>query len=386
MHPSHPERYGACLTHIDDYWDTLTAETPSDRGLVIGLPHPYVCPSRVEFDEKMYYWDTYFINLGLLVSGRVQLARAMVDNFVYLFERFGFIPQSNRFYHLGKSNPPLLTSMISDVFSKTGDRRWLARTARAAAAEYSKIWTGVRRLTDTGLSRYFEPTHTHEQAEDESGWDRTSRFYDRCLHINPVDLNALLFKYENDLARFADQLGRPQEAQAWRKKSRRRKRLVNTLMWDAKSGFFFDYDYVAQKRTRAWSLAGFFPLWTGLASKKQARCLKAALRPFEHRGGLSTTRRIYGGRSGRQWDHPNGWPNLHWVVISGLRKYGFYGEADRVASKWLDTCNRVFEQTGELWEKYDVVRRRPSHIGRYETQAGFGWTNGVFAALTRSTR
>ncbi len=41
-------------------------------------------------------------------------------------------------------------------------------------------------------------------------------------------------------------------------------------MWDEKKGFFFDYDYLEKKDTNVWTLAGFFPLWVGLANKKQA--------------------------------------------------------------------------------------------------------------------
>ena len=31
----------------------------------------------------MYRWDSYFIQLGLLRDGRVELARDMTDNFLY---------------------------------------------------------------------------------------------------------------------------------------------------------------------------------------------------------------------------------------------------------------------------------------------------------------
>jgi alpha,alpha-trehalase len=375
------ELYDDCLGYIDSHWERLTCFTPADDGLIIGLPHPFVSPSRVEFDGKMYYWDSYFTNLGLLAGGHVALARGMADNLIHLFERFSFIPQSNRFYHLGKSNPPFLTSIISDLFDHTGDRHWLRRASAVATAEYEQRWLGPNRLTSNGLSRYWEPTHTHEQAEDESGWDRTSRFLDRCLDINPVDLNCLLYQYEMDLARFETVLGNGPRAEDWQRRARRRKRLVRRFCWNDRLGFFFDYDHQAMRQTRVWSLAGFFPLWTGLASRPQARQVRDKLRHFEQRGGLATTRRVYLKGVRRQWDYPTGWPNLHWIVIQGLRRYRYGEDAERVAGKWLDTCASVFRKTGKLWEKYDVVKRRPSRIGRYETQSGFGWTNGVFVKL-----
>ncbi len=111
------------LKYIQQYWRKTTFKTPKDKGLLIGLPHPYVSPSRNEFEKKMYYWDSYFIILGLLASGEVNLARGMADNLLYLFERFRFIPANNRFYELAKSNPPLLISICLEIYSISSDKK-----------------------------------------------------------------------------------------------------------------------------------------------------------------------------------------------------------------------------------------------------------------------
>jgi len=374
--------FAECLAHIEKQWSGLVFRTRRDDGLLIGLPHPYVAPSADEFEAKQYYWDTYFTLLGLLDSGRIRLARGMVDNLVELFERFRFIPQSNRFYHLAKSNPPLLSSMVLEVFERTGDRRWLRRCARAIEGEYRAVWTTGERLTPTGLSRYWDPTHYHEQAEDESGWDRTARFRRRCLDIAPIDLNALLYKYETDLARISVVLRQPRETARWRARARRRRRLVTERHWHPRLGFFFDYDWVRRRRSLVWSLAGFFPVWAGLATHEQAALCCKRLGRFEQPGGLATTDRRYSRERG-QWDFPNGWAPLHWIVIDGLRRYGLYEDAGRLARKWLVTCARGFARTGQLWERYDVARRMPGSSERYPIQTGFGWTNGVFVRLSR---
>jgi len=326
---------GPCLRHIEAQWARLVFTTRRDAGLIIGLPHPYVAPSGGEFEAKQYYWDTY-----------------MVDNLVSLFERFGFIPQSNRFYHLAKSNPPLLSSMMWEVFAHTGNRRWLRRCARAIEGEYLQVWTAGQRQTPCGLSRYWDPTHYHEQAEDESGWDRTSRFRRRCLDMCPVDLNVLLFKYEKDMSVIHETLGEPGQSRQWRRRAVRRRRLLTKHHWHPRLGFFFDYDWRRERRSLVWTLAGFFPLWAGLASQEQAERCRRRLARFEHPGGLATTDRRYSREQG-QWDFPN----------------------------WLATCVRGFETTGQLWERYDVVRRRPGLSERYPIQSGFGWTNGVFVRL-----
>jgi len=375
------KKYSACKKYINDYWKEITYKTSKDRGLLIGLPNKYVSPSTGEFENKMYYWDSYFINLGLLSIGKVKLAKGIVDNLLYEFRRFKFIPASNRFYYLAKSNPPFLSSAVLDVFSKTNDRRWLQGAVKLVEGEYEKVWVSSQRLTRNGLSRYWDPTHFHEQAEDESGWDKTSRFLDRCLDINPVDLNSLLYKYEVDLASMYKFLGKGSKSKSWLKKALKRRKLINKYMWDKNKKFYFDYDYVSKKKVFVYSLAGYFPLWAGVANEKQAESLIKKLRLFEKAGGLATTDKSYLDKEYRQWDYPNGWPNLHWIVIKGLLDYGYQNDAERIAKKWLDMCEKVFNQTGKFWEKYNVVKRSAGKTERYPAQTGFGWTNGVFLKL-----
>lgn len=373
--------YSECIKYINNNWKILTAKTEKDNGLIIGLPNPYICPSRDEFDQKMYYWDSYFIILGLLCSGKVTLAKGMAENLFYLFNRFEFIPQSNRFYHLGKSNPPFLTSIIEEIFSVIQDKSLLRNALKIAIGEYEKVWTFGYRLTDNGLSRYWEPTHTHEQAEDESGWDKTSRFLNKCLDINPIDLNCLLYKYEKDISQFYTILNNKKKSVHWKSKASYRKGLINKHMWDENKGFFFDYNHIKKRKNSAWSLAGFFPLFTELANKKQALLLRNNIKHLEYRGGLVTTKKKYLKDDQRQWDYPIGWAPLHWIVIKGLLNYGFKEDAERIAVKWLNTCTKVFNKTGKFWEKYNVVTPGIGRGGRYPTQSGFGWTNGVLVKL-----
>lgn len=375
------ENYKECEKYIRKNWRVLTARSVKNKKLLIGLPNAYVCPSRDEFDKKMYYWDSYFIILGLVCDGKMALAKGMAENLFYLFNTYEFIPQSNRFYHLGKSNPPFLTSIIKEVYSVTEDTTWLRNAVKVAVCEYEKVWTYGFRMTKTGLSRYWEPSHTHEQAEDESGWDRTTRFLNTCLHINPVDLNSLLYRYEKDISQFFLLLNNRKKARLWNRKAANRKKLINQYMWDKKQGFFFDYNFQKNKKMAVWSCAGFFPLWAGIASKEQAIHLKRNLKHFEYAGGLVTTRQKYLKGESHQWDYPIGWACLHWIVIKGLLDYGFREDAERICSKWLNTCKKVFEKTGAFWEKYNVVNPGTGKVGRYPIQSGFGWTNGVFVKL-----
>jgi alpha,alpha-trehalase len=123
------------------------------------LPNKYVVPGG-RFNE-MYGWDSYFIILGLLRDGRVDLARGMVENFFYEIENYGAILNANRTYYLTRSQPPFLSSMVMAVHaalqaSGQDDRAWLERAYSYINRDHA-MWTQSPHLAgDTGLSRYYD--------------------------------------------------------------------------------------------------------------------------------------------------------------------------------------------------------------------------------------
>ena len=96
--------------HINSLWNVLTRQPDEESGSLIPLPHPYIVPGG-RFRE-IYYWDSYFTMLGLQVSGRVDMIKSMVDNFSFLIDRIGYIPNGNRAYFLGRSQPPFFSLMV----------------------------------------------------------------------------------------------------------------------------------------------------------------------------------------------------------------------------------------------------------------------------------
>jgi alpha,alpha-trehalase len=141
------------------------------------LENKYVVPGG-RFNE-MYGWDSYFIILGLLRSGRIDLARGMVDNFFFEIEHYGTILNANRAYYLTRSQPPFLTSMIMAVYEaeKTAgreDRGWLEKAYGYASKDY-ETWNRDPHIAgSTGLSRYYDfgSGPAPESLKDEAGVHR----------------------------------------------------------------------------------------------------------------------------------------------------------------------------------------------------------------------
>lgn len=379
------DKYKACLEYISSYWEKITCFFPEDEETRIGLPHHFVSPNDTYFKNDQFYWDSYFISLGLLARGETHLVKGIVENFLFMQKRFGVIPLRNQLFNLGISQPPFLSSLVLAVYDKIKDKRWLSEMAYLLEQERNTYWvdaaTKAHHALACGLSRYCDHEITHVTAEHESGWDMTSRFNEHCLDYAPIDLNSLLYKYEIDLVDIFRKLGNTSKASDYEKLAEKRKELINKYCWHEEQGFFFDYNHVDKKQSTFFSLAGFYPLWVGLATEHQAHKMKHHIAQFECEGGLANTQATNLSDEYKQWDYPNGWAPQQFIVISGLAKYGFMHDAHRLASKWLNLNNDVFKKTLTLWEKYDVVAQTKGKDGRYPTQSGFGWTNAVFLLL-----
>lgn len=401
--------YKDVLDYIDKYWNKV-AFKPGQKNRIgwrnrlfhmgsVPLPHTAFAPNHDYFAGSLFYWDSYFTVLGLIDSGQGAMARGMVDNLCHLYKKFGLIPADNKRLSRHQTQPPFLTRMAWEVYeSGAADEAWMHEVLSIAAEEYEKVWHGPGRfVSEIGLNRYHPGRWARFLTVYESGWDASSRFIKSPLSVLPVDLSALLFQYEDDLLNWAEQHD-AENAALWQERLDRRRALITEYFWDEKTGFFYDYDLKKQERRPLKTLAGFFPLWCGAASQEQADRVVKHLPEFEHEFGLASTEKIPWAHC--QWDYPNGWPPLQYMVIHGLRSYGFNDDAARLTKRWLYLNKIILKQTGQLWEKYDVVQGEIGLSGRTFPKLpglakygwgfseirglpGFTWTNAVFLRLLK---
>ncbi|QJX46978.1 alpha,alpha-trehalase TreF [Hymenobacter taeanensis] len=411
--------------HLDTLW-TVLQRPPTDSvapySSLLPLPRPYVVPGG-RFRE-VYYWDSYFTMLGLQVSHRPALIRGMVDNFAFLINQYGFIPNGNRTYYLTRSQPPFFSRMVELLASEQGDTV-LSRYHAPLLREYQFWMAGadslapgqahrsvVRMPGGELLNRYWDQSaEPREESYQEdvlaaqrgsrpvaqfyrdvraaaaSGWDFSSRWFVpgaglesiRTTSLVAVDLNSLLYELELTLARSSQIRGDAAAAKSFRAKAAARSKALQRYCWDKQAKWFVDYDWEQRKPSPVRTLAGVFPLESGLATPSQAKHVAQGLRrDFLQPGGLVTTLAT----TGQQWDAPNAWAPLQWMAIQGLRRYKQNELASTVAHRWISLNQRVFQQTGKLMEKYNAMQSNAlGGGGEYPLQDGFGWTNGVLLNL-----
>lgn len=398
--------------YISSSWERTVRYCPSDSGSLLGLPCRYTVPSPDGMFQEMYYWDTYFTNEGLILDGKVELAKGNTTNLLSLVERFGFVPNGSRTWYLSRSQPPFLSLMVNSVYEATGDKEWLARAYRTLRKEYG-FWQSER-STPCGLNRYagtgadmklvseFVVTGgkrlgrdfnalglsdaEHEKmgrdftAEAESGWDFNPRFERVCGDFCPVDLNALMYAFEMNMDKFSKILGTGEELE-WAGAAKTRRALMDSLLFDSEAGTYLDYNYVSGKRSDVVSAAAFVPLFCKAASQEQASKVRETLDVLEFEYGLSVCAKGDYGYD-YQWSYPNSWPPSTFMAVFGLDRYGYGGDARRLAGKYLALVEKSFRRTGKLWEKYDVVNGVKSEGEEYETPEMLGWSAGTFICLS----
>jgi alpha,alpha-trehalase len=419
VHSAHGER--DLRRYITSIWPELirAPAVATEDGSLLATDGPYVVPGGrfVEF----YYWDSYFSLLGLIRDGHEELAKSIVDNVTSVIEQHGHVPNGTRSYYLGRSQPPLyfaMTQLVPAVTPSAARRRLDAMIAEhrfwmrdAETLAPGQTASRVVRMPDGALlNRYWDDRDTPRdesfyedvstasassqppasvyralRAGAESGWDFSSRWCAeggtlatiRTQHVVPIDLNALLFGLETAIVRASEALYEHDTALRFSKVAKARRLALHRWLW-SEDEFFADYDLIENRTRDQLTAATLVPLFTGVATRSQAaRIARATDRHLVGPGGLRTTLI----ETGEQWDWPNGWAPLQWIAFAGLHRYGHRRLADKIARRWVETVDGEFQRSGWIHEKYDVEQRRGGAGGEYAPQLGFGWTNGVTAAL-----
>jgi alpha,alpha-trehalase len=438
---------GLLAIAMEEYENPMTGKKDL-RGL------PFVVPGG-RFNE-LYGWDSYMESLGLLINDKVHLVKSMVTHFCFCIKHYGKILNANRSYYLCRSQPPFLTDMALRVFERIkhepGAIDFLREAVLAAIKEYHSVWMSHPRFDPTtGLSKYTaggigvppetEASHfshllepyakkhgmtfnefvnaynhrtvdepaldeyfLHDRAVRESGHDTSYRLEKVAAHLATVDLNALLYKYETDIARilrahFNDKIIMPAEfcakgipanyvetSAAWDRRAKKRRLAVDKYLWNEEKGMYFDYNVVKKEQTGYESATTFWPMWSGLATPRQAAVLvNQALPKFEVFGGLVSGTEESRGRVGldrpnRQWDYPFGWAPQQLLAWVGMQRYGYEVEAQRLAYRWLYMVTKAFvDFNGVVVEKYDVTRE----IDPHKVEAEYGNQGSDFKGVPR---
>ncbi|EJD54439.1 glycoside hydrolase family 37 protein [Auricularia subglabra TFB-10046 SS5] len=369
---------------VHGYWNNLIRGTDESKlcksgeceSSLIPLNHTFVVPGG-RFRE-IYYWDSYFVELGLLSSELYSVVKSTLENFMDQLDQFGFIPNGGRIYYLNRSQPPFFIPMLHAYVEKTGDKDILTRGLPLAEKEFD--WWKTNRtisvkapsgkthdvahyavvnsaprpesylpdyLTANGddLSKPFSDDekaaiYAELASGAESGWDYSSRWMRepfagnssfafpalRTLNVRetvPVDLNSILYKAHVDLAALYDLVDKKEDAERHRSAAATLKEAIIDLFWDADKFAFYDFNATANARATQLTAAHFYPLWVGIHPEELVKDSASAFKAFSSLNYILNT---YNGtypstflQTGQQWDAPNAWPPHQYIVLQALK-------------------------------------------------------------------
>lgn len=424
--------------NLNDFWKDLARKMKQDvvinpeRHSLIYVNNTFVIPGG-RFKE-FYYWDSYWIIEGLLECEMPSTVKGMIENFLSMVQRYGFIPNGGRIYYLSRSQLPMLTLMVAKYYEFTNDHEFLKKNIHILDAEFEywqnektvnvvkngKTYKLAHYLVNSSGPRpesYKEDYHLAQQlpkqkqaalynnlkAAAESGWDFSYRW---CLRTNnndnlsllnistsdiiPVDLNAILQQNARLLAQFHRILGNKEKVQCYTKTAQEYQTAIDNILWNAQERIWLDYDTKNKQSTKRFYPSNLTPLYTSSydTNKKMYYALNAVSYLKKNKvdmffGGTPTSLNY----TGEQWDYPNAWPPLQSFIIVGLHETKVKEAmelAEILSERWLRSNYIGFKENNAMYEKYDATQPgKRGGGGEYDVQEGFGWTNGIVFRLLK---
>lgn len=345
-------------------WATLWLDTQPAEGP--WWIHPIICPGDL-YRRGIWIWDTAYHVLGLAHGGPKarHLALWQIDVMLHGQHDSGKIPREiwrDGPQYVGRhgiQSPGVMTMAANRLFDVAATEAEKAVVRKHLAAFYPRFvrnheWFFTTTKTDRGLCTWVGL---------DAGWDTSPR-WDAAYEA--LDLNCCLYLDRMELAKMADILGRPEESRQWTAKAEELRDIIRKFQWNDQLGVYND-TRKGQGPSELITPVIFWPLWTGIATEKQAsapmkyvndpKCLAAAWPlPSVALSAPTFHPKDY-------WRGPT-WINLNWTAIRGLQRYGLKKDADQLRRQTLNLVGR----TPVFYEYYDPL------TGEGLGSPNYGWT------------
>ncbi|XP_041978625.1 trehalase-like [Aricia agestis] len=422
---------------IHNLWPSLGRKIKSsvyqqpELSSLIPLPYGFMIPGG-KFRE-LYYWDSYWIIRGLLVSGMHDTVKGIIGNLIYMQKQFGHVPNGGRYYYQERSQPPLLAAMMALYVEFSDDIDFMKKNLHVIEDEL-EYWLDTHSVaftkngTEYTLLRYFSPSEgprpeayyeDFSEAEDfdsddrrdqfyvdiksaaESGWDFSTRWFINqegpskgnlsAIHVTdivPVDLNAIFTNALLNLEEFYKKLENPRKGAHWGYLAKQWMSSMQEVLWHEEDGIWYDYDLLNERHRNYFYLSNIAPLSMSavhpdFVSAKAHRILEYLnnTQTLDLPGGIPTSLFF----SGEQWDYPNAWPPLMSMTVSALEVLNT-PEADQIAfqvsQNWIRSAYIGYVKNNRIYKKYHVQVAGKSGLGGdFVPQRGYGWSNGVILEM-----
>ncbi len=322
-------------------------------------------------------------NLSMLAYAFMQPNSAQASQWVFA-ERIGAQPQwpagfvpyrvgpyLNEVNYLAgeySSSAPWFNWENWEIFQISQDTTFLRQIYDYGKA-FHNFWTTERDDDQDGLCEWGGHAFWESVRDYNVIWDLLGGWIDphSANQVEALDLNGELVMEEKALSKIAMTLGRTEDAEHWREKARDRADLINALMWDPETHFYYHvekrshgFTYKMPDDLKRKELIGFLPLWAGVADATQAKYLVDELNNADSFGRpfgmpLLAHDDPYGG-----YDAHSVYPEWNFLVFRGLLDYGYQKEALRLAERLFAGVIQTLKDHHDFYESYYCDAPHPS--------------------------
>jgi len=146
-------------------------------------------------------------------------------------------------------------------------------------------------------------------------------------------------------------------------------------LWDPYSGQYYSRDFITHRLLKVPSVATLLPLYAGSISQERAEQLVRLLEN-EHQFGPaypvpSVPTNSFWFKSKLYWQGPT-WVNMNWLIIDGLKRYGFKDHAAALTESTLEMVAR-----SGCYEYFDPLTGEPAGA------PNFSWTAALALDLSQ---
>ncbi|CAI6345384.1 unnamed protein product [Macrosiphum euphorbiae] len=437
--------YKEFVSGINQIWKKLAKQISikvkikGGRYSMIYVPNGFFV--NMESQNEFHYWDAYWIIKGALICGMQTTVKGILSNFLSIIQNYGYVLLGNRIYYEGRSQPPLLTQMMSIYYTYTKDEKFITDNISLLDAEMM-FWLTYRsvKVKSNGnsyimshyMSDLFDPRpemytvdlHISEKlptirdqeeylcrvkAASESGWGFSSKhFHNRnnyndirktLLKTNPlnfayVELNSIMQLNANILSNMYLIAKDHENSKFYKDLARRYQIGINALLWNEDEKMWLDFDTTTAESRNYFYASNLAPLWTGSYDDKLSEFYGDAAVEYLIRNQiisedltplyLCVPTSLY--NTNFDWDYNNCWPQLQSMIIFGLqstRSEKAQKVAFNLASSWVNTNFAGYNKTKTLFEKYSAIKlgsNGEDKVGGLYPQ-GYGVTIGVLLEI-----
>lgn len=348
--------------YVEKEFRSLITRPKDDQGSLIPTRMQYLSGGGM-FQEYNYFTSLFAVH-ALHSLKEDSLASSVATNAFQFIQDYGYVPYGNRSYYLGFSDLPVLSLMGEQVAKNQPDllpwfgnlmardyqvKMGLGETDKDAYSEAIKTGkkdfkTVVFVEKERALNRYFSESKPNNLISLIKT-TQSARFTNQNVEsLIPVDLNALMYHFETTLSESFKAKGRKEYAESYKNLAAKRKELLDKYLYNTEKGFYYDYDFVKQKQSETETLAGIFPVLTGLSDSAQT---EAVIRKIQQ--SFLTNNGVL-----NDILQENGSAEMNYLTILALRKAGKTELAHTLKNRWIALNREYFAKNKHILPTYNL--------------------------------